>query len=206
MKKKMLFFALSCLLMFEVTACNGKTDEKNTSETSTQETDISESEIIPVEEFSYDDKTKPPVISLTDPLLSVITYDNDFSSGKYEWTYKDGKENVSVIACGISPMDFNNEDLAELEIANYNGLDSVPYMLNINGLDNCDLIVVEEYQIQDLESETELEIDPSVIEYKYNDLIELKKNCVYNIILTWNEENIDSNGFFGKAEYIFKTK
>lgn len=206
MKKKMLFFALSCLLMFEVTACNGKTDEKNTSETSTQETDISESEIIPVEEFSYDDKTKPPVISLTDPLLSVITYDNDFSSGNYEWTYKDGKEDVSVIACGISPTNYTNKSLAELEIANYNSLDSVPYMLNINGLDNCDLIVVEEYQIQDLESETELEIDPSVIEYKYNDLIELKKNCVYNIILTWNEENIDSNGFFGKAEYIFKTK
>ena len=48
-------------------------------------------------ESSYEDKTKPPTISLTDPLLSVITYDNDFSSGSYEWTYKDGKENVSVI-------------------------------------------------------------------------------------------------------------
>lgn len=206
MKKKILLLTLSCILMIGATACSGKADDKNTSKTSIQETDIFESGEISVGESSYEDKTKPPTISLTDPLLSVITYDNDFSSGSYEWTYRDKKENVSVVACGASPTDYTNESLDELEIANYQNLDDISYMLDINGVKDCDLVVVEEYQINNLESETRLELDPSVIEYKYGDLIKLKKNCIYNIILTWNEENIDTNGFFGKAEYIFKTK
>ena len=145
--------------------------------------------------------TEPPKISLSDSLSSANT-SFTLRSGNSEWSWADGDEITTSIACGSAPLDMNPEQAAKLEVPDYNRLDSVPYLLACVILP--DRILLREWDIQDLGS---TDAEP-LSETEYSEVlpIELKKGRVYELIATWEEEKLEERSFWGEASYQFLTE
>ena len=43
------------------------------------------------------------------------------------------------------------------------------------------------------------------VEYEYGDAFTLKEGCIYEFHVTWNEENLEENEFYGNAYYFIST-
>ena len=94
------------------------------------------------------------------------------------------------------------EQAATLDVPDYNRLDSVPYLLSCVVLP--DRILLREWDIQELGV---AEAEPlSETEYSEVLSIELKKDRVYELVATWEEEKLDERFFFGEASYLFLTE
>ena len=145
--------------------------------------------------------TGPPEISLSDSLSSANT-SFTLRSGNSEWSWADGDEITTSIACGSAPLDMNPEQAAKLEVPDYNRLDSVPYLLSCVVLP--DRILLREWDIQDLGS---TDAEP-LSETEYSEVlpIELKKDRVYELVAAWEEERKEERSFWGEASYQFLTE
>lgn len=145
--------------------------------------------------------TGPPEISLSDSLSSANA-SFTLRSGNSEWSWADGDEITTSVACGSAPLDMNPEQAAKLEVPDYNRLDSVPYLLACVILP--DRVLLREWDIQDLGS---TDAEPlSETEYSEALPIELKKSRVYELVATWEEERKEERSFWGEASYQFLTE
>ena len=145
--------------------------------------------------------TAPPEITLSDSLSSANT-SFTLHSGTGEWSWVDKDEITTSVACGSAPLDMDPEQAATLDVPDYNRLDSVPYLLSCVVLP--DRILLREWDIQDLGA---AEAEP-LSETEYSEVlpIELKKDRVYELVATWEEEKLDERFFFGEASYLFLTE
>ena len=145
--------------------------------------------------------TAPPEITLSDSLSSANT-SFTLHSGTGEWSWVDKDEITTSVACGSAPLDMDPEQAATLDVPDYNRLDSVPYLLSCVVLP--DRILLREWDIQDLGV---AEAEP-LSETEYSEVlpIELKKDRVYELVATWEEEKLDERFFFGEASYLFLTE
>ena len=145
--------------------------------------------------------TAPPEITLSDSLSSANT-SFTLHSGTGEWSWADKDEITTSVACGSAPLDMDPEQAATLDVPDYNRLDSVPYLLSCVVLP--DRILLREWDIQDLGA---AEAEP-LSETEYSEVlpIELKKDRVYELVATWEEEKLDERFFFGEASYLFLTE
>ena len=145
--------------------------------------------------------TAPPEITLSDSLSSANT-SFTLHSGTGEWSWVDKDEITTSAACGSAPLDMDPEQAATLDVPDYNRLDSVPYLLSCVVLP--DRILLREWDIQDLGA---AEAEP-LSETEYSEVlpIELKKDRVYELVATWEEEKLDERFFFGEASYLFLTE
>lgn len=145
--------------------------------------------------------TAPPEITLSDSLSSANT-SFTLHSGTGEWSWVDKDEITTSVACGSAPLDMDPEQAATLDVPDYNRLDSVPYLLYCVMLP--DRILLREWDIQDLGA---TEAEP-LSETEYSEVlpIELKKDRVYELVATWEEEKLDERFFFGEASYLFLTE
>lgn len=145
--------------------------------------------------------TAPPEITLSDSLSSANT-SFTLHSGTGEWSWADKDEITTSVACGSAPLDMDPEQAATLDVPDYNRLDSVPYLLSCVVLP--DRILLRERDIQDLGA---AEAEP-LSETEYSEVlpIELKKDRVYELVATWEEEKLDERFFFGEASYLFLTE
>lgn len=145
--------------------------------------------------------TAPPEITLSDSLSSANT-SFTLHSGTGEWSWADKDEITTSVACGSAPLDMDPEQAATLDVPDYNRLDSVPYLLSCVVLP--DRILLREWDIQDLGV---AEAEP-LSETEYSEVlpIELKKDRVYELVATWEEEKLEERFFFGEASYLFLTE
>lgn len=145
--------------------------------------------------------TAPPEITLSDSLSSANT-SFTLHSGTGEWSWVDKDEITTSVACGSAPLDMDPEQAATLDVPDYNRLDSVPYLLSCVVLP--DRILLREWDIQDLGA---TEAEP-LSETEYSEVlpIELKKDRVYELVATWEEEKLEERFFFGEASYLFLTE
>lgn len=145
--------------------------------------------------------TAPPEITLSDSLSSANT-SFTLHSGTGEWSWVDKDEITTSVACGSAPLDMDPEQAATLDVPDYNRLDSVPYLLSCVVLP--DRILLREWDIQDLGV---AEAEP-LSETEYSEVlpIELKKDRVYELVATWEEEKLEERFFFGEASYLFLTE
>lgn len=145
--------------------------------------------------------TAPPEITLSDSLSSAYA-SFTLRSGTGEWSWVDNDEITTSVACGSAPLDMDPEQAATLDVPDYNRLDSVPYLLSCVVLP--DRILLREWDIQDLGV---AEAEP-LSETEYSEVlpIELKKDRVYELVATWEEEKLDERFFFGEASYLFLTE
>ena len=145
--------------------------------------------------------TAPPEITLSDSLSSANT-SFTLHSGTGEWSWADKDEITTSVACGSAPLDMDPEQAATLDVPDYNRLDSVPYLLSCVVLP--DRILLREWDIQDLGM---AEAEP-LSETEYSEVlpIELKKDRVYELVATWEEEKLEERFFFGEASYLFLTE
>lgn len=174
---KKIVVVLLVLALISITAC-------------TRETDTGEKE-----------EMRAPVIRLTDSLSSTA---NQFEvqSGNYNLSYPDGKEMQGVVACGSHPLDQSQEKYEKLKLPSYNGIDYVPCLLS------CDIepdrLTVKEWEASQSGDTEAAESADKVYEDSF--LLELKPGKIYEITADWKEENLDKNGFYGKASYAVRTE
>lgn len=142
-----------------------------------------------------------PEINLSDSLSSTV---NEFKlkSGNCTWNYLDGEETVSLIACGSHPLNIAQTAEEKLKLPHYNKIDFVPY--RVSCVVEPDQIIVKEWDRSQI-GENEAEVLASTL-YEEAFIIDLKPNRVYELILTWDEENFATNGCYGEASYSVVTE
>jgi len=139
----------------------------------------------------------PPNLQLSDALSSTF---NTFSvsPGNYNWAYKnDSDEMVNIIACGSHPLDLNVEQVEALKISHYNGIEGAFYVCNFEALP--DRITVTEYDSWEIE--TTQKVQEITTEYEDSSFINLKPEKVYYITAWWEQDFLESRGFYGQASY-----
>lgn len=218
MRKKSPIIFLSLFALIFLTACAGAAPETtavdptsiSTEYTKAEEPLISEPETAPQTTEETEPETSaqnvemlksPPELALSDALSSTL---NQFviRSGNYEWTYKEGRKPVSMVACGSHPLDVDPEIAEKLNIPNYNGQNSVVY--SISGTVLPARITVCEWDISQLGSpESQPE---NTVTYESTLLINLKPNKVYELTAEWPQDNFQTTGFYGQARYALITE
>lgn len=143
--------------------------------------------------------TEAPALALSDSLSSQW---EEFSvnAGSYEWNYPVGEEMTGQIACGIHPLDGIVGE--KLKIAEYQGMDSVPYRLSCAVAP--DTIKICEWDVKDVGNTNAEAL--SQTEYQETLLLDLKPDRVYEISADWSKEKLDINGFYGRASYVIVTE
>lgn len=145
--------------------------------------------------------TSAPKLTLQDSLSSTLN-EFELQSGSYSWNYMEGNTIQSLVACGMHPLDTNLEKAEKLAIPNYNKIDSVPYLVTCAVLP--DRLTVKSWDAAQL-GNTEAE-EASSVTYENSQIIELKPDTVYEITAVWDEDGVDTNGFYGDASYAFITE
>lgn len=201
MKKVLL--VLSLLFLTNLTACSqpkeaaGKAAEESASPAETLQAD----ETASGETKEFPVLTAAPDLTLTDPLSSTV---NRFEvrSGNYSWSYIEGKELQSLVACGMHPLDANMEKTDKLKVPNYNQMERVSYL--VSSAVTPSRLTVRCWDISRL-GDTGAEAEESV-DYEDTMMIELEPGKVYEITASWAEEDLTANGFYGEASYAVITE
>ncbi len=145
--------------------------------------------------------TSAPEIGLADPLSSTLSR-FAVQSGNYSWSYMDGAETVSMVACGSHPLDTNPEKAEKLKVTRYNLMDKTPY--SVSAAVAPDRMTVREWDISQLGKTDAAESATTAYEDTF--LIDLKPDKVYEIVAVWDEEKLADNGFCGEASYVVITE
>lgn len=124
------------------------------------------------------------------------------SSGNYQWNYKRGDELVSVVACGLSPLEEETSVDASIKLAQYQNMDAVSYQLEFLWMP--DQIRMEIYDGTDLGDPDAEPIDEAVYEEHF--LINFETDRIYVMNVTWEKEKLEERGFYGEAEYVVRTR
>lgn len=139
----------------------------------------------------------PPNLQLSDSLSSTF---NTFSvsPSNYNWTYKkESDEMVNIIACGRHPLDVNIEQIEALKVSHYNGIEGAFYACNFEALP--DRITVTEYDSSEIG--TTQKVQEITTEYEDSSFVNLKPEKVYYITAWWEQDFLESRGFYGQASY-----
>ncbi len=147
--------------------------------------------------------SEPPTMMLSDALSSAMNF-TYVQSGTYSWTHADSisGDMVSVEASGpfvTEAVKGKEEDW--IEVRDYNGFDYAPYHASFDI--KPDYMYVWEYDLLELGN-----MKPDVLsETKLEDVyfLELRPRRIYEVRAVWEEENLEINGFYGEASYIFAT-
>lgn len=147
--------------------------------------------------------TSPPMMVLQDSLSSTMNY-YYVTSGTYSWNYQteNPEEMRSVEASGPFPtIAVKGEEENWLKLVHYNGIDYASYLAGFEV--EPDRISIKEYDLLDLG-----DMEPEILsETRMEDVyfLELRPRRIYEITAEWDEEHLESNGFYGSAIYIFAT-
>lgn len=144
----------------------------------------------------------PPPMILKDALSSTLNYFK-VESGTYSWNYRsaeNSEEMVGLEASGAAPQ-VAVKGQEWLRVVDYNRIDYAVYAVSFDV--EPDRITVREFdslELGDIEAEV-------LSETVYEDVffIELRARRIYEVIAEWDEENLDTNGFYGNAYYAFAT-
>ena len=148
--------------------------------------------------------TSPPMMVLQDSLSSTMNY-YYVTSGTYSWNYQteNPEEMRSVEASGPFPtIAVKGEEENWLKLVHYNGIDYASYLAGFEV--EPDRISIKEYDLLDLG-----DMEPEILsETRMEDVyfLELRPRRIYEITAEWDEEHLESNGFYGSAIYIFATE
>ncbi len=148
--------------------------------------------------------TQPPTLTLTDPLSS--SYDCfQALPGNYSWNVAQGNGTItSTIACGFNPLDETGlKSVKKLKIPSYQGADTVMY-----GYDTAvspHKLVVRQWDSTHVGHVDALE-ERVITYYCEIPFLELEKGKVYEFAAQWDQKDLDKNGFWGDAAYVFVTE
>lgn len=145
--------------------------------------------------------TGAPPISLADVLSSSMEA-FEVKSGSYSWSYLDKKETISLVACGMAPLDEIQAEGDKLHLSDSNQADTVPYLLSCQV--PPDQLMVKEWDIEQL-GDMEAEAN-STVTYTEAFMIDMKRDKVYEITASWKQENLEEVGFYGEASYVVITE
>lgn len=143
--------------------------------------------------------TSAPALEFSDVLSSVW---DPFvvKPGSYSWDT--GKE--AVVACGAAPLDGAYADSApRLKVPGYNGMDRVMY--SCSAVFEPDKMTVRQWDSGDAGSTDAVE-ERLTVYYQVPFCVGLEKGKIYEFSLEWKKENLQDNGFWGTAEYVFVTE
>lgn len=145
---------------------------------------------------------KPPVLRLHDALSSTLDK-FEVMPGGYTWYVRGevGGEMTGVVACGPGPLDETRRD-DRLSLPRYNRLDQVPYSLSWDVMP--DSMAVTEYNDSDMEHPDAVPVSNVMMDDV--SFIDLVPGRVYEITAEWKEENQESRGFYGTADYVVVTE
>lgn len=147
--------------------------------------------------------SSPPTMTLQDSLSSTMNY-YCVSSGTYSWNYRaeNPEEMRSVEASGPFPtIAVKGQKENWLKLVDYHGIDFASYLAGFEV--DPDRISIKEYDLLDLGN-----MEPEVLsEYTMEEVyfLELRPRRIYEVTAEWDEEHLESNGFYGSAIYIFAT-
>ena len=141
--------------------------------------------------FSGQRFTEPPELTLTDSLSSQLNIVS-LTSGNYSWKREPDRsqselekdQGICIEACGIHPLEQDEEKAEKIHIPDYNQMDGAPYTVS------CPVM-------PDKIEETAV--------YEEGFLIQLKAGMVYELRAVWEEDKLSDRGFSGEAGYIFMT-
>lgn len=149
--------------------------------------------------------TGPPEISLTDSLSSTLD-SFTVTSGNYSWNWEEDTplaedEIAGVVACGIHPLEMDEELAEKLHVPDYNQMEGAMYTVSCAVMP--DEIVITGWDRADLGSPESPAKETAV--YGDVSLIPLKKGMVYELKAVWEDEKLADRGFYGEASYVFLT-
>lgn len=164
-----------------------------------------------------DSLTRPPEITLTAFVKEAgeIT----LQAGSYNWTYRISKEEeTGGVADAPSPLDENYPWEMMVLPASASGAEEYRFSFEwivkeleektdeINWPDGLTITSYDEADIgnTDAEAVETLAYTSEDVEAE-NFLLYLHSGRVYEIVLSWSEEDYDKDGFYGTASYVFRT-
>lgn len=112
------------------------------------------------------------------------------SPSSYEWTYPEGEEMVSVVACGLAPAD----------AAEYLEPIALPGEVQAT-LDNDGIQLPQQITVRRWDGDTAETVYTGGIE----GVFALEPGATYEITAVWSEEYLEGAGFCGEGSYIFHT-
>ncbi len=148
--------------------------------------------------------TEPPALRLQDVLSSVLD-PFEVRPGNYSWNVDMGDGTMtSTIACGSAPLDEAGlRAAARLTVKDYNKMDQVMYACSTVFFP--DKLVVRQWDNGDV-TDGDAREERVTTYYCQIPLLGLEKGKVYEFSAWWNQENLDKNGFWGDAAYVFVTE
>lgn len=148
--------------------------------------------------------TEPPALRLQD-VLSSAWDPFEVRPGNYSWNVDMGDGNMtSAIACGSAPLDEAGLRAASrLMVKDYNKMDQVMYTCSTGF--SPDKLVIRRWDTADAKDGDARE-ERVTTYYCQIPLLGLEKGKVYEFAAWWNQENLDKNGFWGDAAYVFVTE
>ena len=164
-----------------------------------------------------DSLTRPPEITLTAFVKEAgeIT----LQTGSYNWNYRISREEESGgVADAPSPLDETYPWEMMVLPASASGEEEYQFSFEwivkeledktdeINWPDELMLISYDEADIGNMEAEAveTLTYTREDVEGE-NFMLPLHSGRVYDLVLTWSEEDYDKDGFYGTASYVFRT-
>ncbi len=148
--------------------------------------------------------TEPPALKLQDVLSSALD-PFEVRPGNYSWNADMGDGTMtSTIACGSAPLDEAGlRAAARLTVKDYNKMDQVIYACSTAF--SPDKLVIRQWDNGDVKDGDARE-ERVTTYYCQIPLLGLEKGKVYEFAAWWNQENLDKNGFWGDAAYVFVTE
>lgn len=144
-----------------------------------------------------------PELTLTD-VLSSRYEPFTIQPGNSSWSVMDGGEVSTVVACGASPADeAGSERAAKLKIPSYNRMDEGYYSFSTTVAP--DRLVVRRWDNTDAGKQDSA---PECVITYYCPVftVGLEKGKVYEFAAEWKEEDLEENGFGGRASYVLVTE
>ena len=161
--------------------------------------------------------TRPPEITLT----SFVTEAGEVTlqAGSYNWKYRVSKEEGSGgIADAPSPLDENYPWGILVVPASASGEEEYRFSFEwivkeledktdeINWPDELMLISYDEADIGNMDAEAVETLTYTREDVEGEDfMLPLHAGRVYDLVLTWSEEDYEKDGFYGTASYVFRT-
>lgn len=146
--------------------------------------------------------TGAPVMKLTD-LLSGQTNGFEVYPGNYSWNYEEDGQMTGVVACGVAPLEEAAENASDRLKLPAHDMDGVPYLVSTTVAP--DVLTVSVWDASAM-GETDGLWEKEITYYFKPVLLELEAGKIYQIYAEWKEDNLDVNGFYGTASYVFVTE
>ena len=145
---------------------------------------------------------EPPVLRLQDSLSSTLA-ELQLEPENYTWHCKRGAggEMQGITACGAASTEaFPQQD--PLELTQYQGMEGVLYTVSCTVVP--DWMNIKEYSRADMGKADAEPVSETILEA--GELLELKPDRMYEILVEWDSGRGDARGFYGEACYLVVTE